>query len=186
MRTLIAMVATLAFCAACSGADHRDPVYGARHRSAGRVAGGAGLEHVGVQPALARRLRAGRRRCRADRPGQTPCRSARRPLRSLRRAGASDGSRRDRQLRQREKHCHTITFRRRRHAADRHGVPGPAERIAAPSVGFTCTRPATASPAPPRPTRRRSRSGCCRPRRTTPAWWSKPPAWTRGGPTAPS
>jgi hypothetical protein len=29
VRTLIAMIATLAFCAACSGGGHRDPVYGA-------------------------------------------------------------------------------------------------------------------------------------------------------------
>jgi hypothetical protein len=41
------------------------------------------------------------------------------------------------------------------------------------------------SPTPRPPTRRRSRSGCCRPRRAIPAWWSKPPASRRGGPTAP-
>ena len=41
-------------------------------------------------------------------------------------------------------------------------------------------------PTPPRLTRRRSRSGYCRPRRTTPAWWSKPAASTRGAPTEPS
>ena len=68
--------------------------------------------------------------------------------------------------------------RRRAGPAHRHGVPWAAEGPGARCAACTSTRRATGSPTPRPPTRRRSRSDCCRPTPTTPAWWSRPPAST--------
>ena len=111
MRTLIAMVATFALCAACSGADHRDRVYGASTARLGESLAVLGWntsvsnlrwqdDYVLVDVDAARRD-----------PAKPHADPARHPLRPLRRAGASDGSRWHRQLRRREKHCHPIAFR---------------------------------------------------------------------------
>ena len=131
----------------CSSSNHAGAAVWRPGRADRRIAGAAGLEHLGVESALRRRLRADRRRRGAEGSARAARQTRGRSLRALRRAGASDRVHRSGQLRRRDQ----------RARYSRPAVGASPDRLTgtvclgplqdqARSAGCTATRRATGSP----------------------------------------